>query len=127
MIYGIGTDLVEIARLERAYQRHGERLLSRILAPAERTGFITAPEPARFLAKRWAVKEAFAKATGLGVRPPLALSSVWLEHDALGRPELRFDEPLTAWLAQRGIGRASVSVSDERTMALAFVVLERLD
>lgn len=127
MIYGIGTDLVEIARLDAAYRRHGERLLRRMLAPAERAAFAEAGDPARFLAKRWAVKEAFAKATGHGVRPPLSLASVWVAHDGSGRPLLRYDETLASWLAERGAGRASLSLSDERHMVVAFVVIECRD
>lgn len=127
MIYGIGTDLVEVARLDAAYRRHGERLLRRMLAPAEREAFAAAKDPARFLAKRWAVKEAFAKATGHGVRPPLALASVWVAHDALGRPGLRYDATLAGWMAARGMGRASLSLSDERNMVVAFVVIECRD
>ena len=80
MIYGVGTDVVLIERLREMYERHGERCLGRLLADGEREDFASAPDPARFLAKRFAAKEAFGKALGTGVRVPATLTAV----DALG-------------------------------------------
>ena len=70
MIAGIGTDLITVERMERVWQRHGERLCAHILSPEERHEFREVKDPARWLAKRWAAKEAFSKAAGTGMRSP---------------------------------------------------------
>ena len=75
MIHGIGTDIVAVARLRRMWERHGERVLEKLLAPREIDEFAKAADKGRFLAKRFAAKEAFAKALGTGVRPPATLSA----------------------------------------------------
>lgn len=126
MIYGIGTDLIDIARMAEAYQRHGVRFLNRLLAKDEQAEFASATDPARFLAKRWAAKEAFAKAVGTGIRPPLSLAGITITHDALGRPGLAFDAAIAAYLDERNIRHAHLSLSDERSAVVAFVVLERV-
>ncbi|MDF0606532.1 holo-ACP synthase [Neisseriaceae bacterium TC5R-5] len=125
MIYGIGTDLVAIARMQALLQRWGSRLAQRLLAEAELAAFDRSSDPARFLAKRFAVKEAFAKAVGTGVRAPVLLSAIWIEHDVLGKPVLTVSALLEDFLWQRGIAARHVSISDERDHALAFVILEQ--
>lgn len=124
MIFGVGTDLVVIERVRTMHARYGARLAQRMLAAGERPGFAAAQDKARFLAKRFAAKEAFAKAAGTGMRDPIHLTSVGVGHNELGRPELFFSDELQAWLTARGVGRAHLSISDEREHALAFVVLE---
>jgi len=74
------------ARLDEMHRRHGERVLARLLAPSERADCRQAQAPARFLAKRFAAKEAFGKALGTGVRAPVLLPSIAVVHDALGKP-----------------------------------------
>jgi holo-[acyl-carrier protein] synthase len=123
MIAGIGTDIVAVARLGRLYERHGERALARLLAPLERTDFETARDPARFLAKRFAAKEAFGKALGIGVAAPATLPSISVVHDALGKPAFDYAPKLAQLLTERGLV-AHLSISDEQDFALAFVVLE---
>lgn len=150
MIAGIGTDIVAVARLGRLYRRYGERLLDKLLAPGERAAFDRASasvdvaesadpvdstgsddsaapafvRPARFLAKRFAAKEALGKALGIGVAAPATLPNVRVMHDAAGRPGFEFAPKLAAYLAERGIGRAHLSLSDEADYAVAFVILE---
>ncbi|MBL8509460.1 holo-ACP synthase [Chitinimonas viridis] len=124
MIYGIGTDLIDIARIGVAYDRHRQRFADRLLSLPEQQELALATDKARFLAKRWAAKEAFAKALGTGIRPPVTLAGIWITHDAAGRPGLGFDEAIAGLLQQRGIGRAHLSLSDERGSVVAFVVLE---
>lgn len=124
MIHGIGTDLAEIARFGLLLQRHGERTLEKILAPSEREACRASPDPARFLAKRFAAKEALGKALGTGVRAPLLLPAVAIGHDALGKPCFEFGEELAALFQQRGL-TSHLSLSDEGTYALAFVILEQ--
>ncbi len=124
MIFGVGTDMVVIERMRAMHARHGERLAQRILAPGEHAGYESVQDKARFLAKRFAAKEAFAKAAGTGMRSPVHLTGVGVGHNDLGRPELVFSAELQGWLAAQGVGRAHLSISDEREHALAFVVLE---
>ncbi|MGA7595336.1 MAG: holo-ACP synthase [Gallionella sp.] len=124
MIYGIGTDLVELARIEILYARYGERLAGRILTEDELPEFRDNADPARFIAKRFAAKEAFAKAVGSGLRAPVSLHRIGVTHDHLGKPELKLDEVLRGHLAGFGITAHHLSLSDERNMIVAFVVLE---
>lgn len=125
MIYGIGTDVVAVARIERLLARYGERFVERVLSPAERSGFIGAPKPAAFIAKRFAAKEAFAKALGTGLRAPVTLPGIAIVHDAQGRPTLAFGQGLSDLIEARHIGSWHLSISDERDYACAFVVLEQ--
>lgn len=123
MIAGIGTDIVAVARLAKLYERHGERALEKLLAPRERADFTKAKDPARFLAKRFAAKEALGKALGIGVTAPATLPAIAVVHDALGKPDFDYAPELAAHLTQRGLV-AHLSISDEQDFALAFVVLE---
>ena len=123
MIAGIGTDIVAIERFGRLYERHGERALAKLLAPLERADFEKARYPARFLAKRFAAKEAFGKALGIGVAAPATLPSISVVHDALGKPAFDYAPKLAQLLSERGLV-AHLSISDEQDYALAFVVLE---
>ena len=125
MIAGIGTDIVAVARMGDLYVRHGVRALDKILAPAERDDFIKAKNPGRFLAKRFAAKEAFGKALGIGVTPPATLANVAVIHDELGKPAFAYAPELAQLLAERGVC-AHLSISDEKEFATAFVVLETL-
>ena len=123
MIAGVGTDIVAVARLGRLYERHGARALEKLLAPSEFADFSRAADPARFLAKRFAAKEAFGKALGIGVAAPATLPSIAVTHDELGKPAFGYAPPLARHLAERGL-TAHLSISDEAAYALAFVVLE---
>jgi holo-[acyl-carrier protein] synthase len=133
MIYGIGTDIVLIARIRTLIERWGDRFPRRVLGPDElreyrrRHGRGT-PGPeraARYLAKRFAAKEAFSKAIGLGLRGPMTLLSLQVLNDARGKPVAVPRKALEPWLRERGLV-AHVSISDEEDSALAFVVVERL-
>ena len=124
MIFGVGTDIVAIKRLGKLYERHGERALERLLAPSERAGFEKTTDPARFLAKRFAAKEALGKALGIGVAKPSTLPNIAIVHDTLGKPSFAYAPDLAQFLAERGLS-AHLSISDEQDFALAFVVLER--
>jgi len=124
MIFGIGTDIVEYARIKALWARYGERFAERLLSERELPEFRTHIDSARFLAKRFAAKEAFAKAVGSGMRHPVAFQRIGVTHDGLGKPVLQFDEVLRTYLAQLGINGHHLSISDERDMIVAFVVLE---
>jgi holo-[acyl-carrier protein] synthase len=126
MIFGIGTDIVEYARIAKLYARHGVRFAHRVLSDAEFSELNAHPDHARFLAKRFAAKEAFAKAVGSGLRHPVTLQRISITHDGLGKPVLQFDELLRNYLAQAGVTGHHLSISDERSMIAAFVVLETI-
>ena len=124
MIHGIGMDVVRVARFEAMLERHGVRAAARILAPEEMPPFADASQPARFLAKRFAAKEALAKALGTGVRAPVLLTSMAVTHDALGKPGWAFSGEL-AQLIQQNDFTVHLSISDESDIATAFVILEK--
>ena len=124
MIHGIGSDIVEYARIASMWARYGVRFAERVLSECELGDFKSSFDAARFLAKRFAAKEAFSKAVGSGLRDPVSLRRISITHDGLGKPVLQFDEVLRAHLAQLGINGHHLSISDERSMIVAFVVLE---
>ena len=124
MIFGIGTDIVEYARIETIWMRYGQRFAERILGEHELAEFRAHASQARFLAKRFATKEAFAKAVGSGLREPVSLRRIGVTHDGFGKPVLQFDAVLRTYLAQIGISGHHLSISDERDFIVAFVVLE---
>lgn len=124
MIFGIGTDLVAISRMTDMHARHGARLAQRVLAPEEWNDYAATRDKDRFLAKRFAAKEAFAKAVGTGLRTPVNLTSIIIRHDPQGRPLLDFADELKVWLRERHVMHTHLSISDEHTHALAFVVVE---
>lgn len=124
MIYGVGSDLIEIPRIERALQRYGERFAERILCAPELRRFRAHAKPAAYLAKRFAAKEAFSKALGTGIRAPANWHGVWVSNQRSGKPQLEYSEPLAAFLERRGIRRAHLTLTDERGMAAATVILE---
>lgn len=121
MIIGIGTDIVSIERMRRALARHGERFARRILAQQELQAYRTARQPASFLAKRFAAKEAAAKAFGTGFRDGLTLRDIIVRNDLLGRPLLEFDGRARGLCDELGVGGHHLSLSDEREYAIAFV------
>jgi holo-[acyl-carrier protein] synthase len=124
VIIGIGTDLCEIGRVQRALERHGERFAQKILVDSELERFRRHRKPAAYLAKRFAAKEAFSKAMGTGIRFPVNWHNVSVDNGRSGKPMLQFSEPLAALLQSRGVTAAHLSLTDEIGMACAFVVLE---
>jgi holo-[acyl-carrier protein] synthase len=126
VIFGIGTDIVRVQRLQSALDRHGERLARRILAEEEFDEFQDSLQQGHFLAKRFAAKEATVKALGTGFRDGISLRDIRVGHDSLGKPLLLFSEAVAARLAELGVAdNGHISLSDEREFAVAFVVLER--
>ena len=124
MIYGIGTDIVSIKRIEDALFRFGDRFLHRILNEIEVAEYAQSAQPARFLGKRFAAKEAFSKAFGTGIGGEIGWHDVAIAHDARGKPIIRASANLSARLAQCDIKNSHVSISDESEHAIAFVVIE---
>jgi len=129
MIFGIGTDLIEIARLEKALARGGERFAEKILGPQEWELYLRRQEksPARglrFLATRFAAKEAFAKALGLGMRTPMSWHAMQTLNDDLGKPIVLTSGALAAFMQHQGL-IAQISLSDQDRYVLAFVIIEK--
>ena len=124
MIYGIGTDLIRVARIAGVRDRHPERFARKLLHPDEFAQYLQSTRPDNFLAKSWAVKEAFGKALGTGVRG-YANPEVGIVRGELGRPSLVYSEEMSARLQALGIVAGHVSLSDEDDLVLAYVVLER--
>lgn len=124
MIVGIGVDIVDVSRIERLMAQYGERFAERVLAPAERAAFKASGRPNWFLANRFAAKEALSKALGTGLRYPVTLHAISIASDEIGKPAFAFHGPLPAYLAGRSIGRHHLSLSHEKGLACAMVVLE---
>lgn len=128
MILGIGSDLEEIARIERLVGAHGDRFLSRLFTAQERTRADRSSSLSASLAKRFAAKEAFVKALGTGFSDGLTWHDIEIVNDSKGKPTI-----LTHGRAQRvleelgegGIVRVHLSLSDTKGHAFAMVVIER--
>jgi len=130
MIYGIGTDICDLRRLRATLDRRGERFAEKVLGPHELTVFRArrARVEARglsFLGTRFAAKEAFSKAIGLGMRMPMTWRACEIVNAAGGKPEIRLHGALAEWFAANGL-RAHVTVTDETEYAAAFVVVETI-
>ncbi len=123
MIFGIGTDIVRVARMQQNLDRYGERFARRILAEGELPGFLNTVRPAHYLAKRFAAKEAAAKAMGTGFRDGLAFHHIAVDHEPAGRPVLRFTGTAAAFMQENAIANAHLSLSDEDEYAIAYVIL----
>jgi len=128
MIYGIGTDVCSIARMRAAVQRHGVRFAQRVLGPAEQQEYArrlarVEQRGINYLATRFAAKEAFSKAIGLGLHEPMRWRDCEILKLASGQPIVVLHGALKDWCAARAL-RFLVSVSDEADSALATVVAE---
>ena len=124
MIYGVGTDLIEIQRIDKALKRFGERFAQRILCEPELKRFRGHRQPAAYLAKRFAAKEAFGKALGTGIHAPANWHGVWVENLGSGKPILNFSPELQELLQKKNILNSHLSITDEREIAAATVILE---
>ena len=125
MIYGIGTDIVEVKRIREALSRHGIALAKKILTAQELLAYKRTEGKENFLAKRFAAKEAFAKALGTGMRAPVNFKSIEVIHDSLGKPKIKTIEKLSLLVKSYNIKHCHLSISDEKNIAAAFVILEQ--
>ena len=124
MIRGIGVDLVDVARVEELHRTYGARFSRRILAESEWADFETSSRPIQVLANRFAAKEAFSKAMGTGIRHPVTFHSVSVVYDDAGRPGFRFFKQLPGLLAARGISAHHLTLTHEKGLVCAMVVIE---
>ena len=131
MIFGIGTDIIRIARIEAALTRHGERFAQKILGVEEmekyrRRSARVAVRGVRFVATRFAAKEAFSKAIGLGMRMPMTWRAVQILNAPGGKPVMVASGALKDYMELHALS-AQVSITDEAEYAVAFVLMEKKD
>ena len=124
MIRGIGIDMAEIKRFGESYNRFGMRFPQRILSASELRDFTRTRDPARFLAMRFAAKEATSKALGTGFRQGVAPRQMYVVHSPSGKPNLAVSGEAARLFEVMGINASHISLTDEGGFAVAFVVLE---
>jgi holo-[acyl-carrier protein] synthase len=124
VILGLGTDLVAVARIRTAWQRHGDRLAERVLTPAERQTGTERADFAAYLASRFAAKEAGAKALGTGFRDGIRLRDIEVQRAPGGPPRLHWHGPAAEQAAWLGMVRSHLSLSDDGAYAMATVIIE---
>jgi holo-[acyl-carrier protein] synthase len=123
MIFGIGTDIVHVARMHESLEKYGDKFARRILTESEYSEFNSANNKTAFLAKRFAAKEATAKAMGTGFSGGLSLQHIGVTHDAAGKPLLEFLQLAEEFIQKHKITQMHLSLADERDYAVAFVTL----
>ena len=129
MIYGIGTDILQISRIAAVFERQGMRFAEKILGPEEllqyhKRSARLAQRGLRYLATRFAAKEAFSKAIGLGLRTPMQWRLAQTLNGASGKPMIVCSGILLEHMRQHGLS-AQVTISDEAEYAVAFVIVEK--
>lgn len=123
MVFGIGTDIVEIARIEKAIQ-NSERFAVRLLTEFEYDEFTKSKQAARYLAKKFAAKEAFVKALGTGIGNGISWQMIQIEHDALGKPIVILFKEAQNFVSKNAISAWHISISDEQNYATATAIIE---
>ncbi|MES1190346.1 MAG: holo-ACP synthase [Steroidobacter sp.] len=123
MIFGIGTDLVKMERMEKVYERHGDRLINHLLLPQELALFRDNKRPVRFLAMRFAAKEAIVKALGTGFAHGMWIKDCGFVPNAWGRPDIIWSERGRALADQFGVGEGHLTLTDEEGLIVAVAVL----
>ena len=125
MIFGVGTDIVELARIQQTYERFGMHFVDRLLMDEERALFERSKWPVRFLAMRFAAKEATVKAMGTGFAHGMWIRDVGIINNAWGRPLVIWSARGKGVCQELGIAAGHVSLSDDAGLVLAFAVVER--
>jgi len=123
MIYGIGTDIVRVSRMQKNIDEYGDKFSRRILSDTELEDYSTSVRQAHFLAKRFAAKEATAKAMGIGFSRGMSLRDISVGHDENGKPTLEYFSRAEELVNELGIGAGYISIADEDDHAVAFVTL----
>lgn len=124
MIMGIGTDIVSISRISDILDRQGERFAQRILTDTEFREFENSHQKVHFLAKRFAAREAVAKAFGTGFTRGLSLKHIAITHDELGKPIVVLYDKAVEIKQRLGINHIHISIADEKEFAIAYVIME---
>jgi holo-[acyl-carrier protein] synthase len=125
MIYGIGVDVLEVERITHTLERFGERFTAHLLLPAEAAQLKLTQRPARFIAMRFAAKEAIVKAMGTGFAHGMWIRDVGVVQNPWGKPEVIFSERGEAVRRKLGIGEGHVTLTDEKGLVVAVAVLMR--
>ncbi|GGX69871.1 holo-ACP synthase [Saccharospirillum salsuginis] len=123
MAQGIGTDIVEIERIARVLERQGDRFLNRILTPAERDEYQRRNRPVKFLANRFAGKEAVAKALGCGIADGVTFHCIEILPNAQGAPEVVLTDRAEERLGMAGAQKVLLSLADEHHYVVAFALI----
>ena len=123
MIKGVGTDIIKVARISRALQSHGERFATRILTPDEMKRYSSAHDDARYLAKRFALKEAIVKALGTGIAKGVSWQHINTANNEAGQPYAILSDRARSVMQSLGAENLHISLSDEDEYVLAFAVL----
>jgi len=124
MIVGLGIDIVKVERVAAVLERYGTRFARRVLAPGEFARFDETTNPVRYLALRFAAKEATSKALGTGFRQGVSLRQIEVWHNAAGKPHLQLHGTAAALAAAQGVAGMHLSLTDEQEYAAAVVVFE---
>jgi holo-[acyl-carrier protein] synthase len=125
MIFGIGTDVVQLERVRLVHEKFGERFVERLLLPAEQDAFRRYKRPLRFLAMRFAAKEAIVKAMGTGFAHGMWIRDSGVVSNAWGKPEIIWSERGRRMCEKLGIGEGHVTLTDEAGLIVAVAVLMR--
>ena len=123
MIFGIGIDVLQVDRVARVYEKHGERFVRHLLLPQERAQLEHTARPVRFLAMRFAAKEAIVKALGTGFAHGVWIRDVGIVQNAWGKPEVVYSERGARVRDQLGVGEGHLTLSDEAGLVVAVAVL----
>jgi len=123
VIYGIGVDVLQVARIERTLKRFGPHFLDRLLLPAEREQLARTARPERFVAMRFAAKEAVVKAMGTGFAHGMWIRDVGIVQDRWGKPEVIYSARGERLRRKLGIGAGHVTLTDEAGLVVAVAVL----
>ena len=125
MIFGIGTDIVQLERVQQVHEKFGERFVERLLLPAELEAFRRYSRPVRFLAMRFAAKEAIVKAMGTGFANGMWIRDTGVVSNVWGKPEIIWSERGRKLCETLGIGEGHVTLTDEAGLVVAVAVLMR--
>jgi holo-[acyl-carrier protein] synthase len=124
VIYGVGTDIINIERVEHILSKNRDGFVRRVLSDHEQLLFANKGDSASYCAKRFAAKEAFAKALGTGIGKIVSFQDLTIRNNDSGKPYFIPSEKLRLYLLGKNIKHAHLSLSDEKFNAVAFVVLE---
>jgi holo-[acyl-carrier protein] synthase len=127
MIFGIGTDILRVDRVAATYKRFGDHFVDRLLLPEEKKLFALSKNPVRFLAMRFAAKEAIVKAMGTGFSNGMWLRDSGVSPNSLGRPDIIFSERGRLKCKELGIAGGHLTLTDEAGLVVAMAVLEKQD
>ena len=127
MIYGVGTDIVNIDRVKKILSKNRDGFVKRVLSEHEQALFSNKADSAAYCAKRFAAKEAFAKALGTGIGQVVSFQDLTVRNNENGKPHFIPSEKLRKYLIEKNIKQAHLSISDESQTAIAFVILEKFE